>query len=973
MDLTILGPTRLVVQGRSVELATRQRALLALLACRLGQSVPVSLIIDLVWGETAPPGVQQRLYETASRLRKVLRSHGVPGTLDREPGSYRLTLEPDLIDMNRLRRYTAQARAALSRRDEKSATALLIAAAELWRGEPLAELRGSRADDLRRQLVDTALNTLLLLFDLQRRYGQHAAIITRLAPLIEAHRDNEALARHWMLALAATGRDQEARTFFASLRQYLRRELDTEPSADLLEIYRRLPSPRGAGQRTAVPAQRRSVPRRPFPRDIDDFTGRSSLLARLDALVEQGASAPTGAVVLDGAPGVGKTALAVRFGHRQQTAFPDGQILLDLGAHGPNRRLPAADVLGSLLDMLGMAADRIPADLARRQDRLAEVLVDRRMLIVLDNVSEEAQVRPVLTAASTCFLIVTSRARLPGLVIRHGVHGITVSPLDEAESRALLGNTIGTDRAEREPDQVAALAAQSGGLPIALRVIAQHAAERPLARIADIQEQLRVNRKLLTYGRDSGGEDTSLLTLFQHYSATLPADAGRLFRLLGLHPSSRISVAAAAALRGGTVDDTERLLDTLARMHFIEHGTTRRYWINDVSWGCARQCAEDAEPPDQRSAARRRLLDWYLLSAARAAAILAPHRDPVPGLPDGSGVQPARFGTETEAMSWCIDERLTLAAMTRLALEYGFHRHGWQLPAAVHETYERFGCQDDVLDCQRIALACAQQLNDPEAILGTRNNTGTTCLALRQYDRAAVEFEHVLRLAQELGHRDDEARGIHNLAIVQLRKGEIRASVNLFKQALHICREIGDPAGEAHATHRLGIAHRWMGKYDQAFLYAEAALAIRQRCGFMRGQGLSHAELAELHLATGQCLLALRHSERALTIHAQTRDELKMSAALVTAARVQLALGLLDEALEHARRAVDISVGAQDSHTLARATATLGDILAASGSIELAHASWRHALTILDELKDPEADNLRHRLVALPEAAETFD
>jgi DNA-binding SARP family transcriptional activator/tetratricopeptide (TPR) repeat protein len=949
MDLTILGPTRLVVRGQTIDLSTRQRALLTLLLLRVGQQVPVSQVIELIWGGAAPAGVQKRLYEVASRLRNVLHVHHVPGRLDREGNAYRLTLDPTLVDFHRLRLLTRDAQVALSRQDDRTAEAVLIRAAGLWQGEPLADLGGERADRLRRQVLDTVLATHLLLFDVQRRHGRHQAILDRLAPLIEDHRENDALAKHWMLALAECGREEEARAFFSALRQHLRHELDTEPSPELLAIYRRLPSHHAGGPHGTAVTRPEPLPRGPFPRDIDDFVGRTAELSRLDGYAAGPGGGSTGAVVLDGLPGSGKTRLAVRWVYQHIHTFPDGRFYLDGGGYGPSAPLEPADVVGRLLDMLGTPADRIATDLVRRQARLAEALAGRHAVLLLDNVCDAAQVRPVLNAVEDCFLIIISRARQPGLAIQDGVSGITVEPFDQAESEAFLRRSIGTDRAALEPEQLAALAARSGGLPFALRVIAQHAVERPRARIAELDDQLRLN--LLTRGGHGTSDDASLLTLFRHYYATLPDDVARTFRLLGLHPSTRINIAAVAALRDGTIEDTEVLIDALARWHFVEHDEDRQYvTIHDVSWGCARDRVEAMEPPEQQAAARRRLLDFALLTACRAAAVLAPHRDPVPGVVDDGSVRPLAFPTEAAALAWCADERRGLLALTRLAAESRCYRHGWQIPAALHEILERFGRQDDVLTGQQIALGCAEALNDQEAVLGTRNNTGITYLALRRYREAIAEFESALRLARELGHPDDEARSIHNLATTYLRKGSVPTSVDLFRRALRICREIGDAAGEAHTTYQLGTAYRKMGKHDQAVLYSEAALTLRQQLGSIRGQGLSHAELAKLYLACGQRALAARHCEQALEIHAQTRDELRMSAALVTAVRIDLELGLIDDALNHARRAVEISAAARDSHHRARAAMVLGDALAASGSTELAHGSWRQALTIFKDI-----------------------
>src|SRR5205814_9018 len=259
------------------------------------------------------------LYALASRIRSVLNRVGLPDSLVRVPsiGAYRLNVAPKLVDFHRFRGLLGEAREAAKQDQHDTSAALLAKAIGPWRDEPLADLRGAHAEHMRRHMNDLLLDAHRLLADSQLRLGQYQSVLARLEPLMRTYEIDESLARHWIEALWAIGREDDARRFFTTFRRRFREEMQAEPAVEL-------PPTTGAVRLSRVgparPRPRTGRPRQtatgPFqlPRDINDFTGHDDLLAELDALTSPDISG-TKVIVINGMPGAGKTTLVTHWAH----------------------------------------------------------------------------------------------------------------------------------------------------------------------------------------------------------------------------------------------------------------------------------------------------------------------------------------------------------------------------------------------------------------------------------------------------------------------------------------------------------------------------------------------------------------------------------------------------------------------------------------------------------------------------------
>ena len=240
-----------------------------------------------------------------------------------------------------------------------------------------------------------------------------------------------------------------------------------------------------------------TVPRQ-LPTRVPHFAGRAGELALLDGVLDEAASSSaagtTGVVIsaIGGTAGVGKTALALHWAHRVASRFPDGQLYANLRGFDTGNEGPAdpAGVLRGFLDALGVHPERRPADAEGLAGLYRSVLAGRRMLVLLDNAADAAQVRPLLPASPACLVIVTSRRDLAALAAREGARLLQLDVLSELEANELLVTRLGQERAAAEPWAVTELAILCARLPLALSVVVARAAAAPNLPLSSLAAEL---------------------------------------------------------------------------------------------------------------------------------------------------------------------------------------------------------------------------------------------------------------------------------------------------------------------------------------------------------------------------------------------------------------------------------------------------------------------------------------------------
>lgn len=310
-----------------------------------------------------------------------------------------------------------------------------------------------------------------------------------------------------------------------------------------------------------------------LPATIRGFVGRTAELAELDRSLDRAPFGETGSglpiLAVSGPPGVGKTALALRWAHRVRDRFPDGCLYVDLRGYAPDQPVEAAEALGTLLGCLG---EDVPSDPAVRAARYRSWLAGRRMLVLLDNALCAEQVRPLLPGTGSCAVVVTSRDDLAGLVARDGAHRIRLDLPPMPDALALLGSLLGADRVAANPEAVL-LAQRCGRLPLALRVAAEAGVTRPDAALADIAEGHATSLEWLDAGGDPRTGVRAVFSWSYRRLALGDPDAAAMFRLLGRHSGG--DLAGLASLAGTAADRAGRLVNTLVRAHLVKTSSGR--------------------------------------------------------------------------------------------------------------------------------------------------------------------------------------------------------------------------------------------------------------------------------------------------------------------------------------------------------------------------------------------------------------
>jgi DNA-binding SARP family transcriptional activator/tetratricopeptide (TPR) repeat protein len=932
LEFRLLGEVDVRVDGRAVEVGhARQRCVLAALLVDANRVVSVDQLVDRVWPQRAPQRVRSAVYTYVTRLRRALAVAGDDVDITRRSGGYVLAVEPAVVDLHRFDRLVARARTT---DDDAAALALVEEALGLWRGQALAGLDTPWFNAVRAAADKQRLAAELDRNDLALLLGRHTGLLGELATAATARPLDERLAGQLMLALYRSGRQNDALAHYRQVRERLADELGTDPSPPLQHLHQQilradptLAAPDGTGPTPApTPGPPPPVPRQ-LPTPVRHFTGRADELKVLTGLLDETSTAGGTVVVsaIAGTAGIGKTALAVHWGHQTADRFPDGQLYVNLRGFDPTGQvMDPAEAVRRFLDALGVPPQRIPADLDAQAALYRSHLAGRRMLILLDNARDTAQARPLLPGTPACLVLVTSRNQLTGLVA-DGAHPVILDLLTDTEARDMLRRRLGAARVAAEPGAVDEIVACCSRLPLALAIVAARAASQPRLPLAALAAELRQARDRLDamVGDDPRSDVRAVFSW--SYRALSPA-AARLFRLLGVHPGPDLSTAAAASLAALRPARVRPVLVELAQANLIVEYTVGRYTCHDLLRGYAAAQALALDPDSQRRAAIHRILDHYLHTAGTADRLLEPARDPIASSPSQPGVTPEHLADYEQALAWFTVERPVLLAAVDQAVAAGFDRHIWQLAWTLWVFFDRQGHWLDQITTGRAAVAATARLSDPGLQAHAHRNLANAYFRLGHFDEAEIQLRQALDLASLAGDQLGQAGTHYALGDLCEQRGRPTQALEHGRKALDLYRVIGHQIGQADALNAVGLFCSQLGDFQQALVFCQQALAMQWDLDNHDGQAATLDSLGYTHHQLGE--------------HAQAVTCYRQSAALFR------------------------SVGNryEEAATLTR----LGDTQHAAGDPDAARNAWQKALVILTDLDHPEAPEVCGRLAALP-------
>ena len=612
-----------------------------------------------------------------------------------------------------------------------------------------------------------------------------------------------------------------------------------------------------------------------LPADISDFTGREVHVEELCRLLSVGRSDDNpGAVpvaLVAGAGGLGKTTLAIHAAHRMRSQYPDGVLYVDLLGASPQPLSPA-DVLARFLRDLGEREVQVPVSDEQRAALYRTRLNGQRTLIVLDNARDAAQVRPLLPGSASCAVIVTSRSRLPDLVGGGLVH---LDVLDDSEALALFSRIVGAQRTAAEPDATAELLVACAGLPLAIRISAARLASRSSWTIRWLADQIGDEHRRLDELKVG---DLAVRASFEVSFSSLPSSAGpghvapaHAFRMLGLWHGPSIGLGAAAAMVGQPESKVADALEALFDAHLLESPSPYRYQFHDLLRVYAAERAEAEELEQERNAAVRRLLSWYVHTADAAAQAISPYRYQNELDDLEPGCQSRAFATADQALTWYDAERASLVAATRQAADLKFDHAAWQLAASLFSVFSRRGNWADCVTTHRIALTSARRTGNRRGEAWVLNNLGEA-LGRRHRQEAISYLEESLAIRREIGDRRGEAQAANNLGNVHLELGRPQEALDYLKRSLLLQQDGGYRYGEGIALHNLGEAYLDLGRFDEAIKSLQRAREVFTELTVLNGEGWVLHSLGRAYLGQGRPGEAISHLQEALAIRRSIGD-----------------------------------------------------------------------------------------------------
>ncbi|MBB1245156.1 tetratricopeptide repeat protein [Streptomyces durbertensis] len=1036
-EFRVLGPIEVRRDGQAVRLNGRKaRSLLAAFVLRGDHIVLTDRLVEVLWGERPPLTAVAQVHKYVSGLRSALGQERIV----RHGHGYRLCLEDDQLDLLMFDRGVSAARAARASGRRADAARELRAALGLWRGVPLADT----TDALQRAevpaLEERRIGALLEMVEAELSLGRHKELVGELAALVTANPLHEQLRGHLMLALYRCGRVAEALAVYQEGRTLLAEELGIEPGAELQRLHQAVlvmdPAlsadvgtaedaepvtlARGgqAGQHSqdsadgdAVPppAPLRPVPAQ-LPPSIADFTGRGEEVDRICTALRAAHEDAPALVAIAGKGGVGKTTLAVHAARRVGPDFPDGQLYVRL-RDAQARPVEPKVALQGFLRAMGVDDPGIPDSLDECTRLFRSRSATRRMLVVLDDATDEAQIRPLLPSSPDCAVLITGRTRLCGLEAAHHVH---LEVFDSSDAVELFKRIAGANLPRDDQASTREITQLCGHLPLAVRIAAARFAQHSRGDLAWFARRLTDERRRLDIL--VAGDLEVRANLEVSYQG-LGARERQAFCLLGLVDTTDFAAWVLAPLLDTTVDEAEDIVEELVNAQLLDIvdsdvGGHTRYRYHDLVRLYARERAESEYTEPERRAAFGRLLSFWVHLATeaghrlygtsehgRAHQLSAGPRHAFPAAPcDVDWI--LRFPLE-----WFETERPALTAAIVEASARGFGSLAWALADSITDHIELCHRYDDwehthtraLEACRReddaagagvmllrlaglylIRTDAAASLRAAERAEEALEDSGHKAViaealvaqaaALRvlgDHDRALDRVRRALDMARATSNLLAAARGTRELGTIHYERARWEEAARALRESLALSRALRNQREQALAMRYLAVVLRHQESFEEACAYAQAARAMFQH---LRDQPY----VAFTSLTLGLTLIQLRDpsARRVVEEGVALLEEMDLGFGTAEALYVRAALELAhhrgDRAVEQLVQAIRL-LGARPVHNVLLSTVELlGQALEATGDRSRAAAARCAVTTLTHLVGEPPPPGLLASLTSPP-------
>ncbi|WP_432188824.1 tetratricopeptide repeat protein [Streptomyces sp. Tue6028] len=565
-----------------------------------------------------------------------------------------------------------------------------------------------------------------------------------------------------------------------------------------------------------------------------EFTGRDEDLAPLlDLLVPDSGTARPVAVVA-GMGGVGKTTLAHAVGHSVlKRGWFTGVLLVDLRGYDPQPAQPEQS-LDALLRRLGVPPEHIPPTGPDREVLYRSHLADRgrkgeRLLVIADNASSAAQVKPLLPPGPHG-LIATSRRALPGIGRSRSLHQLQPEDAVTLLDLALREANPEDRRVEEEREAAERVATACGCLPLALQIVAALLAQDPGQPLAERAALLAVGEARLDSINDG---ERDLRTVFGQTLDSLLPQQQDLFRMLSLNAGPDISTPAAAALTRQTEIAIDGQLGQLAAAHLIRRSAVRGRWemhdlLRDYAMEEGRNHLENNRAARRKYDQARQRLTGYYVKWAESARTRIDFSNQLPPSPE--------FESREEALQWVDEERANLLAAAHFEAP---SVESARLCFALTEYLRHRELHHDALAVSALSLDSLRSLKDRRNEPGAWGNLGYALAALHRYGEALDAHTTARTLYGETGNTDGQATAWDNAgnALEALHRYGDALAAHTTARTLY--EKAGDILGQATAWNNTGDSLRQLHRYGEAIAAHATARGLYEEIDGIQGQAVA--------------------------------------------------------------------------------------------------------------------------------------
>lgn len=684
---------------------------------------------------------------------------------------------------------------------------------------------------------------------------------------------------------------------------------------------------------------------------------------------------------LQGMGGVGKTALAIHLAYVLSPYFSDGVLWAQVD------KSDTMAILSAFAHVYGVDVSAY-TDVKSRSQVVRALLAGKRALMVLDDVQESEQVRPLLPPSGACMTLITTRRH--DLAVTRAAYRLTLGPFSKTKGEALdlFTKILGGETVARDGALLGEIGDLLGQLPLAIDIAASRLAYEPDWTTTELLARLRDQRRRLS---ELVYDDQAVRWSFDLSYAALSVQDQALFRAMSVFEGVDFDAEAVAYVAGQASDEAKDGLRRLHGLSLLQSARPGRYRLHPLLRDYAREqqslsgyLKEGKEPyvlPRDGAAEGgcdvicERLLTYYVdyavahewddgaLDAEESnlltALELAHRYGKQAALIRGANAlyrhleAQGRFALAKEHLEWA--EQFARASVYPAAavgrdlgrardLALTLSRLGWL--ALRQSDY------DGAWDYFQEGLELVRQVEDEAILAFIFKGLGGITFFRAECAQAEAFFQQALALVRENGDRFEEGNCLSDLGLVYWSEGKMDQALEYLERAIVASREVGDRRGEARRLKNFGLVYRDLNQIERAIPYYEQSLDIAREIGDLAHMGACLGHIGVAYHWLGQGERGLGYLERALAIVREVGDCNGEVMQLNYIGNVYGDLGKFELAIAHYERALGIARKIGDDAKAGSQLCDLGNVYYAQGQVSRAREYWEQSRQALGPFSD---------------------